>query len=212
MDTPVINRTSANELWYEFFSKKGKGWLPVLTGSMVPLIRPGDRVFIIFTGAENIKFGDILLFKRDGEFIVHRVLRTWRTPRVRYFLEEGDARHQLGLVSAGKIIGRVTLVKRSNRIFDLTSPLSRLTSAALTLWLYLATGTVAPMKHSKNAAVRKAGWVFSRLLLVLSNLGVRACLPAWYLPGLFQRDLSSRADEPGQLRNAPSPMTGEAKN
>lgn len=181
----LINRSISNELWCDFFAQKGKGWLPVLTDSMVPMIRPGDQVLISFTGVEQINFGDILLFKRNGELIVHRVLRKWQREEGVYFLEQGDTRYTFGLVSAKNAIGRVDLVKRGNKIMDLTSPLSRITSVALTAWLALSSNAFRSFKPSKNRIMKTARKVLSRLLLLFSNFLIRACFVVWYPSGFF---------------------------
>jgi hypothetical protein len=181
----LINRSIANELWYDFFNKKGKGWLPVLTDSMVPLIRPGDQVLISFNGGEQINFGDILLFKRNGELIVHRVLRKCQREKGVYFLEQGDARHTSGLVGAINAIGRVDLVKRGNKIMDLTSPLSRITSVALTAWIALSSSAFRSFKPSKSRIMKTAKRVLSRLLFLFSNFLIRACFTVWYPSGFF---------------------------
>ncbi|OGO22529.1 MAG: hypothetical protein A2144_02220 [Chloroflexi bacterium RBG_16_50_9] len=159
--------------------------MPVLTGSMAPMIRPGDQVLVTFAREEDIRFGDILLFRRNGEFIVHRVLKKWRRPHGVYFLEQGDRRHAFGIVSASRAIGRVALVNRGYKICDLTSPLSRITSVALTAWLYLASVTVQLFKHSRNRIMKRARRVISRSLLLLSNLLIRACFVVWYPSGFF---------------------------
>ncbi len=154
---------------------------------MKPLIRPGDQVLVNCVRADHIGFGDIMLFRRDGELIVHRVLKKRHNALQVCFIEQGDARHVLGLVSSNMVIGRICAVRRGNKVFDLTSPQSRLTSAALTTWLYMASSAVNLVRRSGNRTVRRAGNVLSNLLLRLSNLMIRVCFAVWYPSGLFSR-------------------------
>lgn len=181
----AIKRAQANELWYELFAKKGKGWLSVLTGSMAPLIRPGDEVLIESVPASQVGNGDIILFRRNGELIVHRVLRKLKKAHGVYFLEQGDARHLMEAVSADMVLGRVAKVKSGSKVFDLAPPLSRVTSKALTTWLYLTSSAVSLFKRSENRNVKKSGRVLSDLVLLLSGLLIRACFVVWYPAGML---------------------------
>jgi len=180
-----IDRAISNRLWMEMYKEKGRGWLPVLTNSMVPLIQPGDHVLIYRVTPEQVHCGDIIAFKRNGDLYVHRALRKWRTPSGFCFMEKGDATYSYGHVSADEVFGRVATVRRGSRMCDLTSPLSRLTSIALTIWLYRTTYAVNLMKHSGNRMVRRIGRALSQLLLVISSSLVRACFIVWYPSGLL---------------------------
>lgn len=70
-----INRAVANELWVQLCAARGTCWLPVLTDSMMPLLQPGDQVQVSRIVAEEIRFGDIVVFRRGDDLIVHRVLK-----------------------------------------------------------------------------------------------------------------------------------------
>jgi hypothetical protein len=48
------------------------GWVTITTGSMVPLIRPGDAVDVQLASP---RLGDIILVGHDGHLLLHRVLR-----------------------------------------------------------------------------------------------------------------------------------------
>lgn len=154
---------------------------------MAPLIRPGDEVLVSKAAAQQIRFGDVVVFRRDGDLIVHRVLKKWRTADAICFGEKGDMAHTYGLIGADKVIGRVTMVKGRGKTLSLSSPLSRLTNLVLSAWFYLTTGGVGRLWFSRSKTVKRAGRVLSRLLLLSSSVLVRICFVIWYLSALLAR-------------------------
>lgn len=55
--------------------------------SMEPLLEEGDRVDVVRASPDRVKPGDLLVFAREGELVVHRFLLRGRAR----FLEKGDA-------------------------------------------------------------------------------------------------------------------------
>jgi hypothetical protein len=49
-----------------------RGWITVTTGSMLPLLRPGDAVEVV---PALPQLGDVVLVGHDGQLLLHRVLR-----------------------------------------------------------------------------------------------------------------------------------------
>jgi hypothetical protein len=153
---------------------------------MAPLIRPGDRILVARAATEQIGFGDIVLFRRNREFVVHRVLGKWRKTEAIYFLERGDMGLTFGLVSADRTIGRVVLVERGDKVLDLTSHTSRLIAIFITAWLRMSSGFVQMLKRSKNRTVKYTGRVISGLLPLISNMLIRSALTIMVLSGIFK--------------------------
>jgi signal peptidase I len=168
----------------ELYNRKGAGWLPVLTGSMLPLLHPGDQVLIAATRAEHIRPGDIIVFRRNSELYVHRVLKKQRTPGGLRFVEKGDATHQCGFVDADAVIGRVNIIKDGHRMFALTSPASKFTRLIMSVWFYGTAITINLLTSSVSRNMRRAGRVLSPISLWSSNILARICRMVWYLPGL----------------------------
>jgi signal peptidase len=82
----------------------------VPTGSMVPLINPGDIVLIAPVQAELIKLGDIIEYKNSKEKIniVHRVIEIGGDAGTLYFITKGDANNtpDVDPVSPQAILGK----------------------------------------------------------------------------------------------------------
>ncbi|MEB3756622.1 MAG: signal peptidase I [Desulfurococcales archaeon] len=77
-------------------------WLPIFTGtktsiavvrgySMYPLLRTGDMVMLVHKNPEDIKPGDIVVYKgKNGNFIIHRVISSCIYDGVYYYRVWGD--------------------------------------------------------------------------------------------------------------------------
>lgn len=93
-------------------------WLPLLSGSMIPSLKPGDELFIV-PRPDSYKRGDIAVFLSGGKFFSHRVLLSLRLGRYHYLLEKGDANRSGSIISYEKAIGLVTEVRRDEETFFL---------------------------------------------------------------------------------------------
>ena len=112
------NSNSIISLWSDLHHQKQKLWLPVLSGSMLPLLRIGDRVLVESVSPENIKFGDIIVFKHLDKLVVHRVIKKYDDGS-RSFLQKGDNASIAEIVISENIIGRVTSVQRGTKVISL---------------------------------------------------------------------------------------------
>jgi len=182
-----IDTEMANRLWMDLYFEKGKAWLPVLTDSMVPLIKPGDRVLMSGVASEQIRRGDIIVFKRNGNLYVHRVLKKWRTPSGIALTEKGDGTYRYGRVRADDVIGRVMAVKSNQKVYVLTAPFGRLASRALSLLFYGTILVTNPFITSTSRSIRKVGKVLLWASLVFSSTLIRICSIIWQTSGLGYR-------------------------
>jgi len=105
--------------------------------SMVPFLQPGDRV--LAGPPDEVRPGDLVVFRRDGRWIVHRVLEA----RGDLLLEGGDRVGPTGLLPADQVIGRVVAVRRGGRELKLGSPVVRSTKRLLA-WLTLVHAAARP--------------------------------------------------------------------
>lgn len=83
--------------------------LRVTGGSMLPALIPGDVVQFQSCIAEQTEPGDVVLFRREDRFVVHRVVNKTSDG----LLTQGDALAQPDLpVSSAEVIGKVVGVSR----------------------------------------------------------------------------------------------------
>lgn len=152
---------------------------------MAPLIHPGDRVLVVSIPVERVRLGDIIVFKRNGDLIVHRVLKKLRTADNIRFMEKGDGTHMSGLAGSDTVVGRVSMIQGKAKRLNLNSPLSQFTSLILSLWFRFSSSAIYRLEYSGIKAISQAGRVLSPLILVTSNILVRLCFLVWYPSGLL---------------------------
>jgi len=81
--------------------------LPVLSGSMAPLLPIGSRLRIEAAGARDSGPGDIVVFSDGRCLTAHRVLFVLRLPGRRLVYQKGDANPRGAWTDARRIVGRV---------------------------------------------------------------------------------------------------------
>ena len=97
----------------------GQHSIPITGRSMLPLIRDGDLVLVAH-GHAAVRQGDVVVFRREGELVAHRVLRVYGSGAGKRFLTKGDNALRLDpLLSAEEIVGRVLDVRRGDRQMSL---------------------------------------------------------------------------------------------
>ncbi len=128
-------------------------FIPVTGRSMLPLLQADDRVLVAH-GSTGIRRGDIVVFRQDGELIVHRVIGMYHRDGETIFVTKGDNRlHFDPPVSANEIVGRALAVQRAGRSRSLETPLWRFTG-----WL-IAGSTLAWLKlYGWSRALKQSLW------------------------------------------------------
>src|SRR5262245_51535535 len=115
--------------------------LRVMSGSMSPLVAPGERVIVDAVGKEGLHRGDIVVVPRRKGFLVHRVTRVlpggWG--RQATLVTRGDrAECEDGAVALSEVLGRVSAVCKATRAIDLTTRWGRALDRVLTTRARLA--------------------------------------------------------------------------
>jgi signal peptidase I len=102
-----------HEMQEELFATMGEGWFRIVTGSMRPLLNPGDRIHVKRAGAVEIRARDVILFKGENNvFITHRVLKVSEKNGKQMILQRGDAGGIPSPVPSEWIIGKVIAVEK----------------------------------------------------------------------------------------------------
>jgi signal peptidase I len=107
--------------------RDGKGVaLRVSGNSMYPLIRQGDSIRLEKCTAGTLAIGDIITFKKDGNYFTHRLV--WTTKRangIRLITKGDNEINTDSPVSPNHIVGKAVAIKRANRTLHLESPFWR---------------------------------------------------------------------------------------
>lgn len=100
--------------------------LTVETGSMQPLIFPGDRVIVGAREIRGVRRGDIVCFQVLGGFGVHRVVRQYREETASVVTRGDRNRYTDNPITADEYIGVVLSVEGEHRVRDLSTVSGRL--------------------------------------------------------------------------------------
>ena len=101
-------------------------------GSMYPTIKDGEAVTVEPISPNNVRCGDIVLYKSDHRVIAHRIVGVRkREGGPLSFILRGDASESCDEpVRADEILGKVISVERDGRNINLTSRRSKLLRVA----------------------------------------------------------------------------------
>ncbi|MBO5461967.1 MAG: S24/S26 family peptidase [Clostridia bacterium] len=129
MEKLTFTTAEINDDLQDVINSGGKLALGVTGGSMMPFLKHlRDTVFICNCSFEDIKCGQILLFKRkDGRIILHRVRRVYSDCKL---LMNGDSQVWCEKIDFSQVIARVYEVERNGKRY-------RSDSFIFKLWAFL---------------------------------------------------------------------------
>ncbi len=131
--TSKLSSADVIALWEEHFQKKGRGWLRVLSGSMAPFLNVDDAVLVEKAEPVNIRRGDVIVFRNMGKLETHRVIRVFSKDTTA-FLQKGDNVRIGGIVQESQLVGRVSAVKKGDRIIQFSGVLGKVINFVLTFF------------------------------------------------------------------------------
>jgi signal peptidase I len=138
--TPVLN-----ELWEQLLLRHGVSWGKVISNSMHPMIHKGYKVLVERCPLEEVRFGDIAVFRRGSQLVIHRILGRRKSSGEVYFYEKGDAVLQSSIILSRDVIGIVSVIRNSNYSLKTRTGVGRqaqllfacLSYTSLRLWILL---------------------------------------------------------------------------
>lgn len=103
--------------------EQGAASVRILNGDMFPWLRSGDQVFVRRWNFEMLRPGDVILFERNEEFFVHRVIQAEKIHgAARTIVTKGDASDSADApVTEAEFVGRATRIHRGKRHIDIES-------------------------------------------------------------------------------------------
>jgi Predicted transcriptional regulator len=120
MNSPAANPRWIHSVKCELAEEVLRTWgtlrLQVNGWSMLPSIWPGDTLLIESVDHHGISAGDIVLFQRLGQMVVHRVVEKAERTELPYILTRGDSMPQMDppVPNLG-LLGKVQYVVRNGR-------------------------------------------------------------------------------------------------
>ncbi|MEZ4388876.1 MAG: S26 family signal peptidase [Candidatus Krumholzibacteriia bacterium] len=124
---PLAQRTAQWRLLQQDLAAGEQVTLPVISGSMMPLIPAGARITVQGLGpAEIPEVGEVVVFRDRDRLVAHRLLFFCPLPSPGWYLQRGDGASPAGVVGRARICGRVVAVSRpGDRDLDLTPAAAR---------------------------------------------------------------------------------------
>ncbi|PXF61402.1 MAG: signal peptidase I [Candidatus Methanogaster sp.] len=129
----MVSPNTIIDLWADLHHQKQESWLPVLSGSMIPLLQIGDDVLVQSVSPNSIRPGNIIVFKSRDKLIVHRVIRRYDNGSPA-FLQKGDSTTTAEIIRGEDVIGKVIAVRKGSRIIRLNDGIWKVINCALTLF------------------------------------------------------------------------------
>jgi hypothetical protein len=103
--------------------RRGRISLRVHGTSMQPWVRPKDIALIRKISMENVRCGDVVLFRRENHLFVHRIVEKRGSLNSSQLFSKGDAHPTSdGVVLEQELLGRVIRIYRNGRRIDLDAP------------------------------------------------------------------------------------------
>jgi hypothetical protein len=103
--------------------RRGRISLRVHGTSMQPWVRPKDIALIRKISIENVRCGDVVLFRRENHLLVHRIVEKRGSLDAAQLFSKGDAHPKSdGVVQEQELLGRVVRIYRNGRRIDLDAP------------------------------------------------------------------------------------------
>ena len=100
------------DIWCEFLAKNSQAWLRVTTGSMEPLVKPGEKILIKKVQPQSLAFGDIVIFEVHDLFVAHRVMKKRVSNGRMFFLQKGDKGDRAMEIPEDWVIGKVVAIEK----------------------------------------------------------------------------------------------------
>lgn len=146
------------ETLLEMWARQGRrGWIRIEGYSMSPLLRPGDAVLITY-GDSSLHRGDILIYRRGGCLVVHRLLG-WQGDGSLLLAGDNELRLDESVAPAA-VLGRAVAICARGRQYRAGDWRVSL----MTRWILL----MARARHSPTV------W---RVICLLNTLTARLLLP-----------------------------------
>ncbi len=113
----AADRLDAAAAWWRLFhgrlSPDERIEMPMLSGSMAPILPVGSTLIIAGVRGEECRPGDVIVYRDEGVLVAHRLLWGWPPGRARRFLQAGDGISAAGWIDAKGILGLVVAVRQT---------------------------------------------------------------------------------------------------
>jgi hypothetical protein len=157
-----VEQSVIEELYREALRKGHTLWFTVSSGSMHPLLRIGEEVYIEPATAGDLQVGEIAAFETGAGLVIHRIVQRRADQHGTRLIEMSDVHLRAELIESGAAIGRVVAIGRGKQHIDLQHPIAQKcgwVTAQARYRLY----TVRSRNRLAQVLVRKSSRLVARL-------------------------------------------------
>ncbi len=127
--TSATDNPMARKLWLERLARGHPGRLQVRSGSMAPLLQPGEEI-VVGPAPRLFLPGDLVVFCQGERLICHRLMLAYGPGR---YLQKGDQNREWERLQTEAIVGRPIAIHAGGEIYRLCGAAFRLRN--FLLWL-----------------------------------------------------------------------------
>lgn len=150
------------ELYREALRKGHPLWFTVSSGSMHPLLRIGEEVYIEPATAGDLQVGEIAAFETSEGLVIHRIVQRRADQHGVRLIEMSDVHLRAEPVESEAAIGRVVAIGRGKQHIDLRRPIAQ-KCGRVTARIRYRFYTVRSRNGLAQVLVRKSSRLIARL-------------------------------------------------
>ena len=164
----VTDKSAIADMYREAVRKGQPLWFRVISGSMHPLLRVGEEVYIEPATADQLQVGEIAAFETGEGLVIHRVVQRRPEKRGIQLIEMSDVHLRAGRVESNAVVGRVVAIGQQNRRIDLRRSIAQ-KCGRVTARVRYRSYTIRPRNKLAQIFIRK----YARLVAHLGSWCIR---------------------------------------
>lgn len=128
-----IKRTLNTEISQAVISKRKSLWIRIVSWSMIPLIKKGDRLLVKKVALNILQPGDIICFRKGDSLVAHRIYSLGeKSKKEPVLMTKPDSKNKSCLpVFPKEVLGKAVILEHKSRKFNLSSNLLKTWSIIL---------------------------------------------------------------------------------
>lgn len=100
-------------------------WFQVVSGSMAPLLKKGDEIYITPCSGNEICLGEIAAFETQRGLVVHRIISVQKMTSSGRLLQMADIELHARWISTSAVVGKVVALRRGTELRSFQDPFAR---------------------------------------------------------------------------------------
>lgn len=121
----AARETAISSLYIQALREGEALWFQVASGSMVPILNIGDKVWIEPARATDIHIGEVAAFETALGLVIHRIVQIEHRSSNLQLLELNDVNLSASWIIERAVVGKVTSIQRGTLEVNLQHPVAQ---------------------------------------------------------------------------------------